>query len=175
MKVKKEEIVFLVIAALVLVLLIAFIPFNKSNEVSDDIDEVTDTIDYSEIYNSLNKTASLGDIVFEDKVNIYMFWGDGCPHCEDFFNYIAMITPEYGNYFNLYGFEVWYNAENRVIMDKFKKELLGETGVYEVPYIIIGDEVIEGFAMSMGEEVLNLILDKYDNLDSINKYSKIIK
>ena len=40
--------------------------------------------------------------VEEGKVNIYFFFGDGCPHCakeERFFN---DLKKEYGDYYNLY-------------------------------------------------------------------------
>lgn len=44
-----------------------------------------------------------------------------------------------------------------------------------MPYIIIGDEVVEGFIPSMKEEILNIILNKYENLDEINHFENIIK
>lgn len=150
----------------VIVFVILIIPKKESQDIKD-----IQTI-YVE---SIPRESKLTDIKFEDKVNIYFFWGDGCPHCEDFFAFLDEVNKEYGKYFKVYAFEVWNNKTNAEIMDSFKKELNGKVGKYSVPYIIIGDEVVEGFIPSMKEEILNIILNKYENLDEINHFENIIK
>ena len=150
----------------VIIFIILIIPQTKSEEKRNI---------QTTIIEPIPRESNLSDIRFEDKVNIYFFWGSGCPHCEDFFTFLDEVNKEYGQYFKVYAFEVWNNKTNAEIMDNFKKELKGKVGQYSVPYIIIGDEVVEGFIPSMKEEILNIILNKYENLDSINHFENIIK
>lgn len=122
------------------------------------------------------RTAKLSDITFEqDKINIYFFWGDGCPHCEELFTFLESIKDEYNEYFNLYGFEVWYNEDNGKIMDYFQ-EKLGETvGSRSVPYYIIGDKSFAGYSSNMNKEILDTIKEKYNNRQDIKKFEGVLE
>lgn len=122
-----------------------------------------------------NKNAVLSSIEFKDKVNIYVFWAEGCSHCEELYQYLEPLQKEYKNTFNIYGFEVSKNKINQDIMDSFKEELGGKKWEYTVPYYIIGDESMEGFSAGMKDEISETILIKYENLHNINKFENIIK
>ena len=52
------------------------------------------------------------------KINVYLFWGDGCPHCEVAKMFFKKIAPELGQYFELKEYEVWYNQENEKMLNK---------------------------------------------------------
>ena len=40
----------------------------------------------------INRYSTINDIDFNsDKVNIYVFWGKGCEHCEDLYQYLSEI------------------------------------------------------------------------------------
>ena len=121
------------------------------------------------------RTAKLSDITFEeDKINIYFFWGDGCPHCEELFTFLESIKSEYNEYFNLYGFEVWYNEDNGQIMDYFQEELDETVGSRSVPYYIIGDKSFAGYTSSMNEEILDTIKEKYNNRQDIKNFEGVL-
>ena len=122
------------------------------------------------------RTAKLSDITFEeDKINIYFFWGDGCPHCEELFTFLESIKSEYNEYFNLYGFEVWYNEDNGQIMDYFQEELGETVGSRSVPYYIIGDKSFSGYSSDMNEEILDTIEEKYENRQDIKSFEGILE
>jgi cytochrome c biogenesis protein CcdA/glutaredoxin len=75
-------------------------------------------------------------------VDIYMFWGDGCPHCakaKPYFERLAKANPDIVLHF----YEVWYEEANREYFISFAKAFDFEpTGV---PTIFIGDKYWVGF------------------------------
>lgn len=111
-----------------------------------------------------NITFTLTDMKEEDikyspnKFNIYLFWGDGCLHCEDLINYLNTIDNNYKSKFNLYTFEVWYNQENNRLLNKMATKL--NTKASGIPFLIVGDKYLIGYIDSMSNEVLNLIIDE---------------
>jgi thiol-disulfide isomerase/thioredoxin len=99
----------------------------------------------------LNKDTNLADIKREKgKVNIYMFWGNGCPHCKAQWETLETMRKKYPNDFNVYGFEVWYDHENLEILKKFAAAM-GDDDVDAVPYTIIGEQSFSG---AQNEEML---------------------
>lgn len=124
----------------------------------------------------INRNSLLSDVTFDEKkINVYLFWGDGCPHCEELLAFFDTIKDDYGKYFNFYGFEVWENEENGKIMDKFAKELKGKVGSRGVPYLIIGDEAFSGYAESMNQKIKKTIVDKYKNKKNVRDFREIIE
>lgn len=97
----------------------------------------------------------------ENKVNIYMFWGNGCPHCEEQLEFLESIETEYGDYFNLNLFEVWENEKNRQLLQEFASAMGDE--VSGVPYTIIGNRSFEGFNEKNQEEFLQIIKEQHKN------------
>lgn len=82
---------------------------NNSSSNSNHSNDLTPIVDE----NNFPKDIDLANIVKEDnKVNIYFFWGKGCPHCEQEHEFFENIKEKYGDYYNLYTFETWYNEEN---------------------------------------------------------------
>ena len=112
--------------------------------------------------NTKGRDSKLEDIVFEGgKVNIYVFWGDGCPHCADLFEFLETAKDEYGKYFNLYKFEVWYNKENAKLLNDFSVILEDDSA--RLPYTIIGEKTFSGFGNTMKNTILNAIMDQVKN------------
>ncbi len=99
----------------------------------------------------------------ENKVNVYLFRGNGCSHCHEFLEYLSSIIDEYGKYMNIVTYEVWENQDNGALMekvaDKFEEEASG------VPYIVIGEKTFSGYSASMNEEIQNLIKSEYEKED----------
>ena len=117
--------------------------------------------------------ANLENIKYdENKVNIYFFWGNGCPHCEKEFEFFESIETEYGDYFTLNTFETWYDEDNREILKQFASNM--EDEITGVPYTIIGNKTFKGFSERYELEMLEVIKEQYkdsydvyfDNIDN---------
>lgn len=101
----------------------------------------------------------------KEKINVYFFHGDGCPHCEEASKFFDSIQEEYGKYFNLVKYEVWYDEDNSELMNQvaeyFGQEASG------VPYIIIGNKTWNGYSSDYDQEIKNYIMDEYNK--DVNK------
>lgn len=109
----------------------------------------------------------------KDKVNAYIFWGDGCPHCKHLVEFLDEKKSEIGDKINLYSFEVWYNSTNRTFMKNFGK-FLGENPK-GVPYFIIGDKTFSGFGESdqaTKDQIISLINSEYQKTPKTDKYQE---
>ena len=122
---------------------------NQSASHSTDIDS-------GEESESSNSVADLSHITKEaGKVNIYFFWGNGCPHCAEQNKFFQEIEKEYGKYYNIYRFETWYNDDNAALMKTFAAAMGDEAK--GVPYTIIGDQSFIGFPERYKEEMKEAI------------------
>ena len=84
----------------------------------------------------------------DNTVDVYLFYGQGCPHCvkaEDFFN--DLNDPNV----NLVEKEVYLDDDNRLLFETFSKAYNSE--IEGVPTIFIDDKIYVGFSASMGEEI----------------------
>ena len=88
----------------------------------------------------------------DEKINIYFFFGDGCPHCANEEKFLEFLEDKYGDYYNLYTYETWYNSDNLSLMKKVK-EIMGDNVNNAVPYTIIGDTSYLGYNDSVGEKI----------------------
>lgn len=81
-----------------------------------------------------------------NEVNLYIFWGDGCPHCAKEKEFLNYIKEDYSN-LKINAFEVYHDSQNQ---EYFKEagEVLGEN-VSGVPFTVIGDRVFIGFNESI--------------------------
>lgn len=107
----------------------------------------------------------------KDKVNVYIFWGDGCPHCKHLAEFLNAKKGEIGDKINLYSFEVWYNSANLTFMKNFGK-FLGENPK-GVPYLIIGEKTFSGLAESDQDtknQIISLINSEYQKSLKTDKY-----
>lgn len=100
------------------------------------------------------------DKTINGKVVIYLFRGEGCPHCTDAENWIESIKEEYGNMFIVKDYETWYNSDNAEYMKKVAESRGEEAN--GVPYIIIGNKSWMGFTQSYTDEMLNEIKRVYE-------------
>lgn len=142
---------------------------SKNQNLSDSTNQVTNdnSNDENNIDNeSTEKPSNTVDVNLdnitkeEGKVNIYFFWGDGCPHCEEQFAFFDSIESEYGDLYNLYTFETWKNEKNAELLKTFSDAM--EVESRGVPYTIIGEEVFTGFSESMESDFINAIVEEKD-------------
>lgn len=101
------------------------------------------------------------------KVNVYFFYGNGCPHCEEAEKFFESIQKEYGEYFTIVDYETWYDTDNADLMQKVA-EARQETSD-GVPYIIIGDQSWSGYDTTYDDEIKNKIKEVYDT-ETSNRY-----
>ena len=86
----------------------------------------------------------------ENEVNIYLFWGEGCPHCaaaKPFLEELAAENPQ----IHFFDFEVYNHAENVELFLAF-----GEAYSFEpqyVPTIFVGNRYWEGYSEAIGQEI----------------------
>ncbi len=105
----------------------------------------------------------LGDYTeSEDKINIYLFRGNGCPHCQEFLEYVAKtLIKDHGDKFNVVSIEVWNDKDNANLMQQVAKKLGEESS--GVPYIIIGEKSFSGYSESMNEDIVKAIEEEYNS------------
>lgn len=92
----------------------------------------------------------------QEKLNLYFFYGDGCPHCakeEIFLEKLIKETPE----ININYFEVWQNSDNAKLLAEVSRKMNFE--VRGVPVLVVGDEQISGYYSdkTTGAEIKGLI------------------
>lgn len=92
----------------------------------------------------------------EKEVNIYFFWGQGCPHCAKEKPFLEKLEQNYPQV-KVYDFEVWYNSENRDLLIEVGKKLNAD--ISGVPFTVIGDQYIIGYYndATTGKEIENKV------------------
>ena len=96
----------------------------------------------------------------DNVVNMYLFYGDGCPHCAEEEKFLDKYLKEEKNA-KLIKYEVWHSEENRKTWVKIQDKLNNhENGV---PYLIIGDKVVVGYLDGVTDENIK---------DYVNKFKK---
>lgn len=100
----------------------------------------------------------------DNRVPIYFFRGEGCPHCQDAEKWFDSIQEEYGSKFKVVDYETWYDEDNSKLMQKVASAR-GETAE-GVPYIIIGEKSWSGFTESYESEMIAQINDMYEKAPS---------
>ncbi len=80
--------------------------------------------------------------IASEKVDAYLFFGNGCPHCDKEIKFFESIKYKYPD-LNLTTYEVYYSQENSLLMQKVANYLGAEGG--GVPFLIIGDKYFVGF------------------------------
>jgi glutaredoxin len=83
-------------------------------------------------------------------VDVYLFWGVGCPHCEreiEFLDRLAAANPEV----RLHKLEVSGSRENAALMLEAATRLAVEAG--SVPLTVVGDRAWVGYDERIGREI----------------------
>ena len=104
------------------------------------------------------------------QINMYIFHGDGCPHCADLDEFVTnklVKDDRVKGYLNIVYYETWYNSTNQKFLEELGKEL-GIT-ISGVPFVVIGDEYFSGYGSTMDESIVSKIVDVYNksNYDDV--------
>ena len=111
-----------------------------------------------------------------NKPNIYIFWGDGCPHCKALAKFISKLPAETKNKVNIYSFEVWSDKDNKTLMKNFGKFL--DQDVSGVPFTVIGDKIFDGYSSGDTKtdqqilDAINAIIKNQGSTDQYRLYKK---
>ena len=111
----------------------------------------------------------VGKKIDEDKINIYLFYSESCPHCHDEIEYLDSIKDKYD--INIYMYEVTKDEDNNVLM-KTVKNLYSFNGS-GVPFTVIGEEYIYGFSDTVEEKIEGLIKEYLEVESKVEKDFKI--
>ncbi|MFP4423945.1 MAG: glutaredoxin family protein [Candidatus Woesearchaeota archaeon] len=114
----------------------------------------TDNNATGDAVSEINEDSSDGE-----KVTVYFFWGDGCPHCATEKTFLEQMESKYPIEVKM--FETYKNPENAQYFQEFAQA--HEFQARGVPATFIGEEHWVGFAERMKEEMEEKIKDCIDN------------
>ena len=180
-------IILAVLAILSTMMLIMYPLMNKTSDKSTTKNTESTQNNSESTSNSTSKstTQSTTEFAFNhesdidlgsNKSNIYIFWGDGCPHCKALAKFISKLPAETKNKVNIYSFEVWSDKDNKAFMKKFGK-YLGED-VSGVPFMVIGDKIFDGYSSGDTKtdqqilDAINTIIKNQGSTDQYKLYKK---
>lgn len=108
-----------------------------------------------------------------NEANIYLFYGDGCPHCSALEKY---LDKEYKSdkELHIYKYEVWNNKENQTIWKEVQKIM--KKDAQGVPYFIIGDKLYQGYNETESwEETIDNAIEKAKTTNYVDKVGVYLK
>jgi glutaredoxin len=100
----------------------------------------------------------------ENKVNLYLFEGKGCPHCKQEKEWLKTLKSKYSDKINIYEFEVWYDQDNANLLQDVQNKL--GTNATGVPYTVISNHNYVGYSDTIKSEMedqLNNLFEIEDN------------
>ena len=100
--------------------------------------------------------SNLKPVIAQKKVEIYFFWGQGCPHCAAEKPFLEKLKQKYPR-LEIKEFEVYYNRENQELFDRVAKAYGTSAG--GVPMTFIGKDFVLGFGTeeTTGKQIEDLI------------------
>lgn len=112
----------------------------------------------------------------KEKIKVYMFYGDGCPHCHKAMEFFDKIEKEYGKYYDLVTFETWgtFSGRRNKLMQLAAIKMETEKEKLGVPYIIIGDKTFLGYSEEYDEDIKKTIVDQYNNDEYVDMIQPLI-
>ena len=135
----------------ILISVLCFIPFSVNAEEKEyktlNLDEALKEEEIDHDFSNYKET--------DDQAIIYLFRGKGCAYCKKFLTYLNSIVDDYGKYFKVVSYEVWYDTDNNELLQKIGEAR--DEKISGVPYILIGDKSWSGYASSLDDEIIDAI------------------
>ena len=109
----------------------------------------------------------------KEKVKVYIFRGEGCPHCEEALEFFDKLgkRDKYNVMYDLKKYEVWYDKDNAKLMENVAKELGTEAS--GVPFIVIGKKSFSGYSSNSDSQIKQAIKDAYESDDYVDVVAKV--
>ncbi len=122
---------------------------------------------------NLPSAAGKGDMVKEGTATLYLFWGNGCPHCEKEKEFLKNLKQRYPG-LQIKDYEVWYNRENAAFFKKVVNAVKIKAAA--VPLTLVNGKFFVGFSEQTGKGIEEAV--KYcaahgcrDTIEIINELS----
>lgn len=96
----------------------------------------------------------------ENDLNIYLFYGDGCPHCAAEEKFLNEYLKKEKNV-KLHKYEIWYDKDNAIKYKEVNKILNDNSN--SIPYLIIGNNTISGYTEDITDEEIKNTINFYKN------------
>lgn len=108
-----------------------------------------------------------------DKVTVYLFRGEDCPHCEEALEYMNEHKDEINKNIEIVTYEVWNNKNNSKLQDEVAARLGIDTKAedYGVPLIVIGEEYVKGYS---GVGSYNKIMEIAESYVNNSEYKDLV-
>ena len=116
------------------------------------------------IYIILFSILLIPNIIFAlgKDINMYLFYGDGCPHCKQLKEFLNVYLDEKPN-IRLYQYEIWHNEDNRNKLYGVMDILNDPNG--GLPYLVIGNNAIVGYSDGITDKKIKNTVNFYENME----------
>ena len=98
----------------------------------------------------------------EKEVNMYLFYGEECPHCHALLEFLEPYIENHENV-KLYKYEIWHDADNQELYKEIH-ELLNDKSS-SIPFLIIGNTTITGFIEDSTPDTIRNAVSFYSNTE----------
>ncbi len=105
----------------------------------------------------------------ENKLKLYFFYGNGCPHCAQEELYLDTIKHSYN--IDIQTFEIYNNQNNALLLQEVAQTMNIQS--LGVPLLVIGDQYIVGYGPGTSDEINSKIKYCLSN-ECVNVVGKII-
>lgn len=145
---------FIILGFCIIFLALSFSNLAEANNDICTIELPCETEDLNSY--SINRTDA-----GHDKICIYYFYGQNCPHCARTEPLLNQLSEKYNNFIDIKSFEVYFDNENQNLFNDFNVRYdIKQVGI---PTIFIGDIAL------VGEKTIKENLEKNINYFSENK------
>lgn len=90
-------------------------------------------------------------------VDLYFFYGQGCPHCTQAEVFLKQLKNQYPR-LNIFSSEVFYNQNNRTVYLAMARAYGLNLADIQVPVIYVGEKSFVGFNDYIGSQIRNEVL-----------------
>jgi len=105
-------------------------------------------------------------------VNVYVFWGEGCPHCAKELEFLHKLSQKYP--IKVKQYEIYRSPENRSLFEKFVKAY-NVSPPYGVPTTFVGEDYLVGYGIDeMGGKAIEKMVLKCINYGCVDKGKDLV-
>lgn len=119
--------------------------------------------------NQVSQNVRNDEKIKTDKIVVTVFYGEGCSHCDDLFEYLDNLDSNIKEQISIEKYEIWSNKDNYKLFEKTAK-LLGDD-VEGVPYTVIDKSSFKGYSDEIGEKIKTTIEQKISKKETTNNTS----